>query len=159
MFPPPLAPHATWSKHPLSTRKTRQKPKSFLRPGLFSPAPPSNMAGIIRPSARRMPEPWSPAGVASAVCGPAAVKVSIAVPTVLATVIDPSEQVAAGVAAGATLHLRTTVVGSSPPTGLIVIVDCADFPGAIEDGASVPAERLKSGPVTTRVTTVELLEL
>src|ERR1019366_4364330 len=92
--------------------------------------------------------------------GPAVVTVSVDVPTLLATVIGPSEQVAAGVTAGVTLHLvRTTVAGSSPPNGLIVIVDCADPPGATEDGTSAPAERLKSGAVTTRLTTVDVLTL
>jgi hypothetical protein len=78
------------------------------------------------------------------------------VPVLFATEIVPSEQVGAGLAAVETLQVRATVEGLRPPKGLIVIIDCADFPGATEDGNSAPAERLKSGAVNTKLTTVEI---
>ena len=84
--------------------------------------------------------------------------VRVEVPVLFATEIPPSEQVADGLAAGEMLQLSTTVDGSSPPTGLIAMVEVADAPGITEsDGAE--GERLKSGAVTTRLTPVDVLAL
>jgi hypothetical protein len=85
--------------------------------------------------------------------------VSVDVPVLFATEIVPREQVVAGFMAGETLQVRVTVDGLSPPDEVIVIVDFAEAPGATEDGDSAVAERLKSGAVTTRFITVELLAL
>jgi hypothetical protein len=85
--------------------------------------------------------------------------VRVAVPVPFSTVIAPNEQVAAGFTTGETLQLSVRLDGFIPPTGLIVIVDFADAPGAIEDGDSVEEVRLKLGAVTTRVTTPEVLPL
>ena len=155
VVPPP--PQATWNAHPLRTRKIRQKPNSFLRFGLLSPAPPSNIAGTISASANIVPEPFCPAGVASAACGPAVVTVSLAVPTLFATEIAPTAHVAAGVVAGVTLQLRATVDGFSPPTAVTVTLELADEPGATEGGDRVPADRLKPGAVTIKFSTGEVL--
>ena len=115
------------------------------------------MAGIISPSMKSVPEPILPAGDVSAAVGPAAVTVRVAVPALFATEMAASEHVAAGVTAGEILQVRATVDGSSPPKGVTVTVDCADFPGAIEDGLSAPEERPKSGAATARFTALEVL--
>lgn len=115
------------------------------------------MAGIISPSMNSVPEPILPSGDVSAAVGPAAVNVRVAVPVLFATEMAATEHVAAGVTAGETAQVRVTVDGSSPPAGVIVTVDCADFPGAIEDGLSAPAEIPKSGAAMARFTADELL--
>ena len=153
--PPP--PQATWNAHPLRTRKMRQKPSSFLRLGLLIPAPPSSMAGTMMAKANTVPEPFCPAGVFSAAVGPTVLTVNFALPTLFVTVIAPSEQVAAGFAAGVTLQLSATLVGFNPPSGVIVTVDVAEAPGATEPGDKFEDEILKSGAVTTTITSAEVL--
>jgi hypothetical protein len=77
-----------------------------------------------------------------------------------ATEIVPSEQVTAGLLEGETVQARATVEGLSPPTGLeIVTFDCADAPGATEEGDKAVAERLKPGEVTGRLSAVEVLAM
>ncbi len=85
--------------------------------------------------------------------------VRVALPVPFSTVIVPKEQVAAGFTTGETLQLSVRLDGFIPPTGLMVIVDFADVPGAIEDGDSVEEVRLKLGAVTTKVMTPEVLPL
>lgn len=75
------------------------------------------------------------------------------------TEIAPREQVAAGLTTGATLQERVTVEGSSPPDGMIVIVDFAELPAVTEGGASAEEDRVKPGTATTRVTVDEALAL
>jgi hypothetical protein len=130
----PDPPQATCSKHPPSTRKTRQIPRSFLRLGVFHPAALSSMAGISTPMAKSQREPCSGAG-ASTAWAPVVATVSIELPLLLATAVAPSEQVGAGLKVVETLQVRATVEGLRPPTGLIVMVDCPDAPGATESEA------------------------
>jgi hypothetical protein len=144
--------------HPASTKKKRLKLKILVLVGVFSPAPPSKIAGIIRPIAKSLPEPRLSTGT-SAACAPLVATVSTDVPVLFATEIVPSEQVGAGLDPFDTLQVSATVDRLSPPSGLIVIVDFADAPGATEAGNRVPAEMLKSGAVTTKLTAVEVLPL
>ena len=154
VLPPP--PHATPTMHPPSTRTKREKLNSFLRLALFRPAPPSNNAGMIRPSAKSVPEPWPSAGV-RADCAPLVVTVTSAVP--LAGEIEPTEQVAAGVFDGVTLQLRATFEALSPPTAVMVTVDVAEAPGETVDGDKSPTARLNPGAITTNFMTLEELPL
>ena len=86
------------------------------------------------------------------------VTVSTEAPVLFVTEIAPSEQVGAGLTPVETLQISATVVGFNPPTGLMLIVDVADAPGVTEDdGDRAPAETLKSGATTVRVTTLEVL--
>ena len=87
------------------------------------------------------------------------VTVNTEAPVLFVTEIAASEQVGAGLAPVDTLQVSATVVGFNPPTGLIVIVDVADAPGVTEDGDRVPAETLKSGATTSRLTPVDVLTL
>src|SRR5580658_8807680 len=88
------------------------------------------------------------------------VTVNTEAPVLFVTEIAPNEQVGAGLAPVDTLQVSATFVGSNPPTGLIVIVDVADAPGVTEDdGDRAPAETLKSGATTTRLTLLEVLTL
>jgi hypothetical protein len=84
--------------------------------------------------------------------------VRVDVPVFLATETAPMEQVGAGLAVGEILQERATAEGLRPPSGLIVILDCADFPDATESESGA-ATRLKSGAVTTRFAAVEALLL
>ncbi|MGA7633202.1 MAG: hypothetical protein WCB11_20775 [Terriglobales bacterium] len=124
----------------------------------MSPAP-KNIAGIISASANSLPAPRLLVGGTSAAWGPVVATVRVAVPVPFSTVIVPNEQVAAGFTTGETLQLSVRLDGFIPPTGLMVIVDFADAPGAIEDGDSVEDVRLKLGAVTIRLKTVEVLPL
>ena len=137
----------------------RQKPRSFLRPAFFIPAPLRNITGIIRPRKSFTPEACKPVGDASAACGPAVATLSVEVPALLATETAASEQVAAGLTAGETLQVSATVDELSPPEGVIVMVDFADAPGATEAGDSAVAERAKAGAVTARLIAVDVLTL
>jgi len=78
----------------------------------------------------------------------------------LATEIDPSEQVGAGLKVVEMLQVRATVEGLRPPKGLIVIMDCPDAPAATESDVGED-DRLKSGTAaaTTKLTTLEVLTL
>lgn len=69
-------------------------------------------------------------------------------PTLLTTEMAPNEQVSGGLFTGETLQVRVTFEGSTPPKGVIVTEDCADFPGVIDDGMSGAVERVKPEAVT-----------
>jgi hypothetical protein len=96
---------------------------------------------------------------ASAACVPLVVTVNTDAPMLFVTEIAPSEQVGAGLALLDTLQVSATVAGLSPPTGLIEIVEVADAPGLTEVGDMAPADTLKSGATTTRLTLAEELTL
>jgi hypothetical protein len=89
---------------------------------------------------------------------PAVVTVRVDVPVLLTTETAAMEHAGAGLGEGEILQVRVTPEGLRPLTGLIVIFDCAEFPGATES-ASGAATRLKSGAVTIRLATDEALLL
>src|SRR5579863_3815096 len=134
----------------------RQKPRSFLRFGLLIPAPPSNMAGTIKPNAKSAPEPRWPAGVPSAACGPAVETVRMEVPVAPVTEVAPRVHVVAGFVAGVTLQVSFTVDGSSPPRPTMVTFAVDDEPGITEAGDNAAKEMLK--PVTSTGRCDEVIE-
>lgn len=70
------------------------------------------------------------------------------VPVLFATEIMPIEHVAAGLTEGDTVQASVTLEGLSPPDAVIVTVDFADPPGAIDEGDSGVAERPNAGEAT-----------
>jgi hypothetical protein len=56
----------------------------------------------------------------------------------------PKEQVGAGLAAGAMLHVNATSEESNPFFGFTVIVETDDCPGVTEEGEGTDAESTKS---------------
>jgi hypothetical protein len=157
----PPAPHAVPNPHPHNARAIRQELRSlrWLAAGQVTLSPAMKIAGIISPKANNMPE-WRPDGGRSmAVRAPEVATERVAVPALFATVIGESEQVAAGVATGATAQVRETLAGLIPFSIVIVTVDVAEAPGDIEPGDSVPAEMLKFGELTTTVVAGEVFVL
>ena len=82
--------------------------------------------------------------------------VAAAVPVPFATEILPMEHVAAGLAAGAILHVKVTPAASNPFDGVIVTVEVADWPDETEDGDTVEADRLKSAATLTALEVLAL---
>lgn len=103
---------------------------------------PSNSAGTKRPSASSIPEERVPSVGDRAARAPTVDTVAVAVSLPVETV--PTEQVAAGLTAGAMLHVKVTPAGSNPFDGVMVMLDVADWPGVTEDGEKTEAARVKS---------------
>ena len=152
-------PHAAENKHAPNKIAMKHKVSSFPRFGFIRPAPLNKIAGIIKPTARRIPFSWFPQGSATPACGPAVVMVSVAVPVLLATEIAPKEQVAGELTAGVMLQPSVRAEGFIPPAPVIVTVAFVEAPGAIVEGDGVLAEMLKFGAFTIRLTTCDALAL
>ena len=123
---------------------TAQYDNSFLPCSVPRPVAPSKIAGISNPNASIMPDGRSPEAGANATVGAVVLTVRVAVPTPLATVTVPTEQVGAGLAVGLTLQVKLTVDESNPFVGVIVTAELVEAPAAIEDGVSAAAASEKS---------------
>jgi hypothetical protein len=144
---------ATSKKQAPRTMNIRQKLRSFVALGFLNPAPPSKIAGIIRPKAKK---PFESAGESSFAWDPAAVTVRVDDPALFATVIDPSEHVGAGAVAGEMLQVSATWDGFNPPDGVILMVEVADAPGATDKDTD-EGERVNPGAATARLNMAEVL--
>ena len=149
-LPLPL-PHAVTNRNaPISTA-AKHRFNSFRLFSFLRPAPLNSMAGIISPSANRIPPSWLPRGAAKADWEPAVAIVNVAVPILFVIEIAPNEHVAGELTAGVMLQLSVSVEGSSPPDGVIVTVALVEAPGATVEGDGALADRLKLGATTVRL--------
>jgi hypothetical protein len=129
---------------------------SFLRRSVTPPIVPNNIAGITRPNASSIPEERNPNPGTTVAEDPLVEMVAAAVPVPFPAEMVPTEHVAAGLAAGAMLHVNFTPAESNPFDGVIVTVEVADCPDEKEDGETVEADKLKSAATLTALDVLAL---